>query len=79
MSARSTLTLGDIPIGASVRIRRLNSRPDVSTRLRELGFCENEVVRCVTHGYGNIICEIRNSRVGLDTGLARVIVVSYLE
>jgi Fe2+ transport system protein FeoA len=73
------MTLIDAPIGTRVRIRHLTSRPEISTRLRELGFCENAVVRCLTKGYGNIICEVYHTRVGLDIGLARGIHVSVTE
>ncbi|HTY58129.1 MAG TPA: FeoA family protein [Bacteroidota bacterium] len=73
------MTLIDAPIGSRVRIRHLTSRPEISARLRELGFCENAIVRCVTKGYGNIICEVYNTRVGLDSGLARRIHVSVSE
>ncbi len=72
-------TLIDVPVGTSVRIRHLTSRPEIATRLRELGFCENAVVRCVMKGYGNIICEVYNTRVGLDSGIARRIHVSVSE
>jgi len=73
------MTLIDAPNGTRVRIRHLTSRPEISTRLRELGFCENAVVRCVMKGYGNIICEVNNTRVGLDSGLARGIHVSVTD
>ena len=79
MTTDGHMTLIDVPIGASVRIRHLTSRPEISARLRELGFCENAVVRCVTKGYGNIICEVYNTRVGLDSMLARGIHVSVSE
>jgi len=76
MSPGVHMTLIDVPIGTRVRIRRLASRPEISTRLRELGFFEDAIVRCVMKGYGNIICEVHNTRVGLDSGLARGIHVS---
>jgi Fe2+ transport system protein FeoA len=73
-------TLVDAPIGARVRIRQLrHARPEMSARLRELGFCENAIVRCVLKGNGNIICEIQNSRIGIDNTLARTIVISVGE
>jgi Fe2+ transport system protein FeoA len=79
MTTDAHMTLIDAPVGIFVRIRHLTSRPEISTRLRELGFCENAVVRCVMKGYGNIICEVYNTRVGLDSGLARRIHVSVSE
>jgi len=79
MNSDAHMTLIDTPVGTRVRIRHLASRPEISARLRELGFCENAVVRCVTKGHGNIICEVYNTRVGLDSGLARRIHVSVSE
>jgi len=76
MATNMHMTLIDAPVGSRVRIRHLTSRPEISTRLRELGFCENAIVRCVMKGYGNIICEVHNTRVGLDSVLARGIHVS---
>ncbi|MEW6509909.1 MAG: FeoA family protein [Bacteroidota bacterium] len=73
------MTLNDAPLGMRVRIHALTSRPEISTRLRELGFCENAIVRCLTRGYGNIICEVYNTRVGLNSGLAGGIHVSQCE
>jgi ferrous iron transport protein A len=79
MNSHNSISLLDVPIGARVRIMHLSSHPKVCTRLRELGFCENAVVRCLTKGYGNIICEICNTRIGLNAGLARGILVSRFD
>jgi len=79
MGTDGHMTLIDAPVGTRVRIRHLTSRPEIATRLREMGFCENAVVRCVMKGYGNIICEVYNTRVGLDSGIARRIHVSVSE
>jgi len=62
--------------GQLFRIRQLANHPEVCSRLRELGFCENAVVRCVTKGYGNIICEVCNARFGIDSFTASNITVS---
>ena len=79
MNAAALLKLTELPIGHRARVRQLHTRPDVRSRLRELGFCENAVVRCVTKGNGAIICEICNSRFGLNSYLAASIVVSIFE
>ena len=72
-------TLIDVPIGTTVRIAHLNSPPEACLRLRELGFCENSIIRCVNRGSGNIICEVCNSRVGLNHAVASAIYVSTFE
>jgi Fe2+ transport system protein FeoA len=70
------MTLSEAPLGTSVRIHSLRAQPEVSQRLRELGLCEHAVVCCVMKGHGNIICAIRNTRIGLDRRLASTILVS---
>ncbi len=79
MTPQGSMTLYDTLPGRRVRIRSLRARPEVSHRLRELGFCEDAVIRCVTRGYGNIVCEISNTRVGLNRHVARGIVVTSFE
>jgi len=73
------MRLADAPLGKSVRISRLRSRPEVSVRLREMGFCEDALVRCVMKSHGNIICEILNTRVAMNGRLAGDILVSPSE
>lgn len=75
----SLTTLASAPIGRQMRIRELNSEPTVCIRLRELGFCENAVVRCLTKDTSKMICEICNTRVGLQSSLAATILISPLE
>ena len=73
------LTLSSAPIGRQFRIRHLHSQAEVSARLREMGFCENTIVRCIMKGDGNVICEVRNSRVGLNDVLADSIILAAHE
>ena len=73
------MRLSDAPLGKSVRISRLRSRPEVSVRLREMGFCEDALVRCVMKSHGNIICEILNTRIAMNSRLAGDILVSPFE
>ena len=73
------MRLSDAPLGKSVRISRLRSRPEVSVRLREMGFCEDALVRCVMKSHGNIICEILNTRIAMNGRLAGDILVSPSE
>ena len=73
------MTLLEVPAGARVRIHQVKARPEVSLRLRELGLCEEAVISCVSKSRGNVICGIRNTRIGLDHRLARSIHVSVAE
>ncbi|MGA7161145.1 MAG: FeoA domain-containing protein [Bacteroidota bacterium] len=74
-----TTTLNEIPAGRLVRIHRLQSQPDICFRLREMGFCENAIVRLVVNGEGNLICEVCNTRIGLNHALADDIIVAPFE
>jgi ferrous iron transport protein A len=71
--------LSEVPEGRFVRIRKLQSEPDVCHRLRELGFCEDAIVRLVVNGEGNLICEVCNTRIGLNLAIAQDIMVSPFE
>jgi len=73
------MRLADAPLGISVRVSRLRSRPEISVRLREMGFCEDAVVRCVMKSHGNIICEILDARIAMNSRLAGDILVSPSE
>ncbi len=71
-------TLAHIQSGTTVRIQELNSHPETCQRLRELGFCENAMVRCVTNGSSQLVCEVCNTRIGLNHSVAQTIIVSPL-
>lgn len=73
------MRLADAPLGKRVRVSRLRSHPDVAVRLREMGFCEDAVVRCIMRSHGNIICEILNTRIAMNGRLAGDILVSPSE
>ena len=75
----SNMTLSEIPVGRFVQIRELLAEPDVCHRLREMGFCENAIVRLVVNGEGNLICEICNTRIGLNQSIAQDIIVASFE
>src|SRR5437867_7330229 len=51
--------------GLAVRIKKLCASPEVSQRLREIGFCEDQVVKLVT-SQTNIICLVCNARLAIS-------------
>ncbi len=69
--------LATVRPGASVRIRKLDAQPEVCNRLREMGFCENSVVRCLQTG-ASCVCQIRHAKIGLSGQLAAAILVEPL-
>jgi len=68
-------TLSQTPAGTTVKVSHLEAHPETCHRLRELGFCENATVRCVTNGSSQLICEVCNTRVGLNYTTANAIIV----
>lgn len=58
----------------SVRIKQLSAPPEVSHRLREMGFCEDQRIRLLSQE-SNIICQVCNVRLGISAELADTILV----
>ncbi len=72
----NTTTLSNAPVGQYMRIQEIQSEPAVCQRLRELGFCENALVRCMVNTQGNLICEVCHSRIGITSKIAQDILVT---
>ena len=69
--------MSEVQPGVFFRIKQLSASPEMTKRLRELGFCENQQVRLVSREI-NVICEICHARVGLSSELAKSILVEPL-
>lgn len=61
--------------GDTLTIRRITGRDEVRRHLSELGFTVDSVVTVVTELGGNLILQVRDSRVALDRNLASRILV----
>ena len=68
------VSLSTVRPGSAVRGKKLEGQPEVCSRLREMGFCENSVIRCLQAG-SCCVCQIQHARVGLSGQLARQIIV----
>jgi Fe2+ transport system protein FeoA len=66
--------LNKMRAGMAARIKQLSAPPDVNHRLRELGFCEDQPIRLVSHE-ANVICQVCNVRLGISAQLAETILV----
>jgi Fe2+ transport system protein FeoA len=66
--------LNRIKAGVMVRIKQLCAAPELRDRLREIGFCEDRVVKLLT-SHNNIICLVCNTRLALSDQLAQKILV----
>ena len=66
--------LSRVKPGAVVCIKRLSTAPEVSDRLREMGFCEEQKIKLVARA-SNYICQVCNARLGISEKLAESILV----
>lgn len=66
--------LSRVQSGVSVRIKQLCAAPEMQNRLRELGLCEDQIVRLVT-SRNNFICQVCNARFAISEQLAQMILV----
>jgi len=66
--------LNRVKAGIAVRIKQLCAAPQVADRLREIGFCEDQVVRLLT-AQSNIICLVCNTRLAISSNVAETILV----
>lgn len=66
--------LSDVRAGTAVRIKQLSAPSEVTHRLREMGFCEEQKIRLLAQ-QTNIICQVCNVRVGISVQLAKKIMV----
>lgn len=70
--------LNRVKAGVAVRIKKLCANPELQNRLRELGFCEDQVVKLLT-SQTNFICQVCNARLAISEQLARIIMVEPLQ
>lgn len=66
--------LSRVVAGTAVRIKRLDAPPELTNRLREIGFCEEQEIKLVSR-HTNLICLVCNARLGISSELADNILV----
>ena len=69
--------LSKVPVGMRVRIRQHLGSPEIVRRLREIGFCEDQVIKLLSC-QANVICQVCNARLGVAMQLADSIMVEPL-
>ena len=62
-------------VGDTVTIRRIAGRDEVRRHLAELGFVVDGDVKVVTQLNGNLIVQVKDSRIALDKTMANRIMV----
>lgn len=61
--------------GETMTIRKITGRDEVRQHLAELGFVVEETVTVVTELGGNLILQVKDSRIALDKSMANRIMV----
>jgi ferrous iron transport protein A len=69
--------LSRVKAGVAVRIKQLCAAPELQHRLRELGFCEDHIIKLLT-SQANFICQVCDARLAISEQLARIIMVEPL-
>src|SRR5579871_814935 len=67
-----------VKAGVAVRIKQLCATPEVQNRLRELGFCEDHIIKLLT-SQANFICQVCDARLAISEQLAKLILVEPLK
>lgn len=62
-------------IGTTNSIKRITGKDEVRRHLENLGFVAGESVMVVSELAGNVILQIKESRIALDRGMANRIMV----
>ena len=70
--------LSRVKAGVAVRVRQLCAKPELQTRLREIGIREDQIIRLLT-SQSNFICQVCDSRLAISEQLARLIMVEPLK
>ena len=66
--------LNEVRPGTVCRVRQVLASPEMSRRIREMGFCEDQQIRCLSQQC-MMICQVCNARLGLSEELAKAILV----
>lgn len=66
--------LSQVQPGTVCRVKQLLASPDICSRLREMGFCEQQQIRLLTQER-TMICQVCNARLGISMRLAEAILV----
>ena len=69
--------LSRVQAGAVVCIKQLVTAPEITDRLRELGFCEEQQIKILSR-QSNFICQVCNARLGISGKLADSIMVETI-
>lgn len=69
--------LSSVRAGVDVRIKQLSAPADVTHRLREMGFCEEQKIKLLSR-QTSLLCLVCNARLGISKRLAEKIMVEQI-
>ena len=69
--------LTQVPPGTVCRVKQVLASPEMTLRLREMGFCEQQKIKLLAQ-QRTLICQVCNARLGLSERLAKAILVEPL-
>lgn len=61
--------------GETATIRKITGKDEIRRHLAELGFVVNETVTVISKISGNLILQVKDSRIALDKGMANRIII----
>ena len=64
-----------VKAGETVTVRKISGKDDVRQHLAELGFVVDSTVTVVTELSGNLILQVKDSRIALDKTMANRIMI----
>ena len=62
-------------VGETVKIRKISGKDEVRQHLAELGFVENSDIAVISELGGNLIVQVKGSRIALDKTMANRIMI----
>ncbi|MDE6967761.1 MAG: ferrous iron transport protein A, partial [Clostridia bacterium] len=64
------------PVDTEFMVMKIVANPDIKRHLEDLGIIAGSKIKLISNSGGNVICEIKDGRVALDTETARKIFVA---
>jgi Fe2+ transport system protein FeoA len=78
MLSEIQINLSEVTSGNNFMIMKIQAPPEINQRLHELGFSEAAVIRTIVNGSSKLICEVNNTRIGINHKIAKDIIVTPL-
>lgn len=72
-----SVPLSALAAGERGRVTSLKGAADLCSRLRELGFCEEAIVECIS-GSHTLLCNVCGTRIALNCRVAQHVFVERL-